>query len=62
VVGDGERGEPEPDRFLGQLFGVARTVEEREVRVAVQLGVRTVGIVNGSAPSAGRTTLSNRCS
>ena len=39
VIGDRQRGEPEPGGFLGQLLGMARPVEEREVRMAVQLGV-----------------------
>ena len=39
VVGDGQRREPEARRFVDQLLGMARTVEEGEVRVAVQLGV-----------------------
>ena len=40
VVGDRERGQPEPRRFLDQLLGMARPVEEREIRMTVQLGVR----------------------
>ena len=39
VVGDGQGREAEPGRLVDQLLGVARTVEEGEVRVAVQLGV-----------------------
>ena len=39
VVGDGQPGQPQPDRLLGQLLRVARAVEEAEVGVAVQLGV-----------------------
>jgi hypothetical protein len=39
VVGDGERGEPQPGGFVDQLLGVAGTVEEREVGVTVQLRV-----------------------
>ena len=39
VVGERERLEPQAGRFLGQLLGVRGAVEEREVRVAVQLGV-----------------------
>ena len=53
VVGQRERVEPEPRGFLRELFGMARTVEEAEVRVAVQLRVRhCVG-----APLEGRRRL-----
>ncbi len=40
MVGDRQRLQPEPGGLLGQLLGVAGAVEEREVGVAVQLGVR----------------------
>jgi hypothetical protein len=39
VVGQGQAGEAEAGGLLGQVLGVAGPVEEREVRVAVQLGV-----------------------
>ena len=39
VIGERERGQPEPRRFFDQLFGMARTVEEREIRMTVQLGI-----------------------
>ena len=39
VVGDGERLETEPGSFGGELLGVRRAVEEREVGVAVELGI-----------------------
>ena len=39
VVGEGQGLEVEPGRLLGQLLGVRRAVEEREVGVAVELGV-----------------------
>ena len=39
VVGDRERGQSEARGLVDQLLGMARTVEEREVRVAVQLGI-----------------------
>jgi hypothetical protein len=39
VVGEGERAEAEPGGDGRQFFGVRRAVEEREVGVAVQLGV-----------------------
>ena len=39
-----ERLEPEPGRLVGQLLGVRRPVEEREVGVAVELGVRDVAV------------------
>ena len=42
VIGDGERFQPEPGGLGGQLLGVRGAVEEREVGVAVQLGVRDV--------------------
>ncbi len=38
VVGEGQRGESEPDRLLDQLLGRAGAVEEAERRVGVQLG------------------------
>ena len=41
VVGDRERGQAEARRFFGQLLGMARAVEEREVRMAVQLRVHS---------------------
>ena len=40
VVGDGQGLEAEAGRLLDQLLGVRRTVEEAEVGVAVQFGVR----------------------
>ena len=40
VVGDGQAGEPEARRFDRQLLGMAGAVEEGEVGVAVELGVR----------------------
>ena len=40
VVGDGEGAQPEPGRLLDAFLRVAGPVEEREVRVAMQLGVR----------------------
>ena len=43
VIGDRERGQIEARRFFGQLLGVAGTVEEREVRMAVQLRVHSPG-------------------
>ena len=39
VVGEGEGLQAQPGRLGGQLLGVRRAVEEREVGVAVQLGV-----------------------
>ena len=39
VVGEGQRLQPQPSRFLGQLLGVGGAVQEAEVGVAVQLGV-----------------------
>jgi hypothetical protein len=39
VIGDRERVELEARRLFGQLLGMAGTVEEREVRMAVQLRV-----------------------
>ena len=41
VVGDGEGGQAQPGGLVGQLLGMAGAVEEREVRVAVQLRVAT---------------------
>ena len=43
VVSHGEGGEPELDRPLDQVVHGRRAVEEREVRVAVQLGVGREG-------------------
>ena len=40
VIGDRQRFEAEAGSFLCQLLGMRSTVEEREVGVAVQLGVR----------------------
>ena len=40
VIGERERGQPEPRRFFDQLFGMARPVEEREIRMTVQLGIQ----------------------
>ena len=39
MVGDGQRGEAEPDRLFGQLLGMRSAVEEAEVGMAVQLGI-----------------------
>ena len=39
VVGEGEAGQPQPGRLLGQLLRMAGPVEEAEVGVAVQLRV-----------------------
>lgn len=39
VVRDGEGGEAEAARLVDELLGVTRPVEEREVGVAMQLGV-----------------------
>ena len=39
VVGDREAGQAEPVGLLGQLLGVARAVEERKIRMAVQLRI-----------------------
>ena len=40
VIGDRERGEPEARRLRRQLLGVTGAVEEGEIGVAVELGVR----------------------
>ena len=47
VVGDGEGGEAEAGGLVGQLLGMAGPVEEREVRVAVQLRVAALAIGHG---------------
>ena len=39
VIGDGQPGEPQLDRSIDELVGRGRAVEEREVGVAVELGV-----------------------
>ncbi len=39
VIGQGERGQTETHRLRGQFLGMARTVEEGEVGVCVELGV-----------------------
>ena len=55
MVGEGQRLEPEPGRLLGQLLGVRGAVEEAEVGVAVQLGVRRYarpGRISGRVASA----------
>jgi hypothetical protein len=44
VIGDGEPGQSQPRRLLGQLLGVAGAVEEAEVGVTVQFGVRNGGL------------------
>ena len=41
VVGDGQGGEAQAGGLVGQLLGMAGPVEEREVRMAVQLRVAT---------------------
>jgi len=40
VIGDGQRLEPQAHRLFHQLVGVRSTIEEAEIGVAVQLGVR----------------------
>ena len=52
VVGEGQRLEAEPGGLGRQLLGVRRPVEEREVGVAVQLGVGHRRPVGRSTPSA----------
>jgi hypothetical protein len=39
MVGHGETGQAELDRALNEILGSRRSVEEREVGVAVQFGV-----------------------
>ena len=39
VIGHGQPRQPQPMRFLGQLLRMARAIEKREVRVAMQLCV-----------------------
>ena len=39
VIGERERREPEARGLLGQLLGMTRAVEEREIRMAVQLRI-----------------------
>ena len=57
VIGEGQRGQPEPRRFLDELLGMARAVEEREVRMAVQFRVHA-----GSTPLGEERTYTNTCS
>ena len=67
VIGDGQRLEAQPGGLGGQLLGVRRAVEEREVGVAVQLGVghragppSAVDVIRGLerlAPPAPRRTV-----
>ena len=57
VVGARERAQPEPGRFLHQFLGVAGTVEERKVGVAVQLRVHAPP--PGPLRLAGLTTIAN---
>ena len=59
VVGDGQGGEPEARRLLGQLLGVAGPVEEREVGVAVELGVAAAAF---ETVAMGPVTVPNVCS
>jgi hypothetical protein len=54
VVGDGEGGEPEPGRLVDQLLGMAGAVEEGEVGVTVQLGVRREPLLRSARDSATR--------
>ncbi len=58
VVGERERREPEPGRFLDQFLRVAGTVEEGEIRMAVQLGIG----VHACPSPPGRRRVSNTCS
>ena len=53
VVGDGEGGQAEAGGLVGQLLGMAGPVEEREVRMAVQLRVATLAIAHGGPYSVG---------
>ena len=54
VVGDGQPGQTQLDGPLDQLVGRGRAVEEREVGVAVEFGVR--GLSHGSLRSESRLT------
>ena len=54
MVGDGQPGQPELDGPLDQLVRRRRPVEEREVGVAVEFGVR--GRCHGSLRSESRLT------
>ena len=54
VIGDRERVESEPRRFLGELLGMRRTVEPRVGGVAVQLGVRDARSDPDAEKSRGR--------
>ena len=69
VVGDGEGRQILPGGLVRQLLGMAGPVEEREVRVAVQLRVAALAIAHGGPYSVGPgrcrpgpTTVSNTCS
>jgi hypothetical protein len=55
VVGQRDRLQAEPARLLGQLLGVARAVEEAEVGVRVQLGVRRLPRPSGRAGDVRRS-------
>ena len=54
VIGDGQRGEPQARGLVDQLLGMAGPVEEREVRVAVQLGVGHACFRGRCASASGR--------
>ena len=54
VVRDGQAGQPESDGPLDQLVRCRRTIEEREVGVAMEFGVR--GRCHGSLRSGSRLT------
>ena len=54
VVGQRERLEAELGGLQGELIGLGGAVQERERRVAVQLGVREVGGGSARAPAQSR--------
>ncbi len=56
MVGHREGGQAETGRFIDELLRVAGAVEEREVGVAMQLGV------HGETSTTGVRTLPNTCS
>ena len=60
VVGDRQAREPETGGLVDELLGRAGAVEEREARVAVQLGVRQGLLRRSGRATTDRTTLARR--
>src|SRR5262249_22127287 len=56
AIGEGERPEPEPVRFLDELVGMARAFQEREVALAPERDVHARDLVCSRLTARSSTT------